>query len=58
VAKVGGDGKKDLLQTFDIKGSSVSKVFVNQDFTQFVTLDDAGILYILDELLPPTAGFK
>jgi len=58
IAKVGGDGKRDLLQTFDIKGSSVSKVFVNQDFSQFVTLDDAGILYILDELLPTMANIR
>jgi len=50
--KQGAEGKKELLQTFDVKGSLVSKVWVNPDFTQFVTVDDAGICYILDEYIP------
>jgi hypothetical protein len=28
--QVGNYGQKELLQTFDIKGSSVNKVFVNE----------------------------
>ena len=28
------------------------RVWVNPDFTQFVTVDDAGICYILDEYIP------
>ena len=52
LTKTGSGGQKELLQTFDIKGSSVNKVWVNKDFTQFVTVDDAGICYILDEYIP------
>jgi len=52
VTKQGGQGRKELLQTFDVKGSLVNKVWVNPDFTQFVTVDDAGICYILDEYIP------
>lgn len=51
----GSSVQKELLQTFDIKGSSVAgRVWVNKEFTQFVTVDDAGILYILDEYIPST----
>ena len=52
LTKTGSGGQKELLQTFDIKGSSVNKVWVNKDFTQFVAVDDAGICYILDEYIP------
>ena len=52
LTKTGSGGQKELLQTFDIKGSSVNKVWVNKEFTQFVTVDDAGICYILDEFIP------
>ena len=55
VTKTGSGGQKELLQTFEIKGSSVNKVWVNKDFTQFVTVDDAGICYILDEFIPSTS---
>ena len=54
LTKTGSGGQKELLQTFEIKGSSVNKVWVNKDFTQFVTVDDAGICYILDEFIPET----
>jgi len=47
--KFGRGRQKELLQTFDMKGTSADKVYVNQDFTEFVTVDDAGILYILNE---------
>ena len=52
LTKTGSFSQKELLQTFDIKGSSVNKVWINNDFTQFVTVDDAGICYILDEFIP------
>ena len=52
ITKTGSFAQKELLQTFDIKGSSVNRVWVNNEFTQFVTVDDAGICYILDEFLP------
>jgi len=52
IAKVGREDKKEHLQSFNIKGSAVNKVFVNEDFSQFVTVDDAGILYILEEFIP------
>ena len=52
ITKTGSFAQKELLQTFDIKGSSVNKVWVNKEFTQFVTVDDAGICYILDEFIP------
>ena len=46
------------MQTFDIKGFSVNKVWVNKEFTQFVTVDDAGICYILDEFIPSSYQFR
>eukprot|EP00090_Calanus_glacialis_P007925 TRINITY_DN16316_c0_g1_i1.p1 TRINITY_DN16316_c0_g1~~TRINITY_DN16316_c0_g1_i1.p1 ORF type:complete len:931 (+),score=202.36 TRINITY_DN16316_c0_g1_i1:124-2793(+) len=52
ITKTGSFAQKELLQTFDIKGSSVNRVWVNNEFTQFVTVDDAGICYILDEFIP------
>ena len=58
LTKTGAGGQKELLQTFDIKGSSVNKVWVNKDFTQFVTVDDAGICYILDEYIPSSYQFS
>ena len=58
LTKTGSGGQKELLQTFDIKGSSVNKVWVNKEFTQFVTVDDAGICYILDEFIPSSYQFR
>lgn len=58
ITKTGSFAQKELLQTFDIKGSSVNRVWVNDEFTQFVTVDDAGICYILDEFIPATQVFR
>ncbi|TRY73964.1 hypothetical protein TCAL_11343 [Tigriopus californicus] len=42
-----------LLQMFDIKGSSVSRIFPAKDFQKFATIDDSGIVYILEEIQEP-----
>jgi hypothetical protein len=39
---------------FSFTCKEIVPTFVFQEFTQFVTVDDAGILYILEELVPPT----
>jgi len=43
---------KDLLQVFEVRGTSASKIFASADFAKFVTVDDAGLLYILEEIVP------
>ena len=58
LSKSGSAGRHELLQTFDIQGSSVNRVWVNGEFSQFITVDDAGIYYILDELVPSSHVIK
>ncbi|XP_022249946.1 apoptotic protease-activating factor 1-like isoform X1 [Limulus polyphemus] len=36
-----------LLQTFEVRGSSLCYICPSPDFTVFITVDDAGVLYIL-----------
>ena len=48
--KTGQDDSKELLQIFDIRGSAVSKIHASEDFKKFVTIDNAGIVYILEEI--------
>ena len=46
-----GEGQaKELLQLFDIRGTCVTRIFASEDFKKFVTVDDAGIVYILQEV--------
>lgn len=52
VPKSGTNKTEELLQLFDIRGSSIRRIHVSSDFKRFVTIDDAGIPYILDEILP------
>ncbi|XP_072034460.1 apoptotic protease-activating factor 1-like [Amphiura filiformis] len=40
----------NILQTFHIRGSLVRLIHPNQDFTQFVTIDNAGQLYVLQRI--------
>jgi hypothetical protein len=40
------------MQLFDVKGSSVAKISASPDFKKFATLDDAGIVYMLKEIVP------
>ena len=39
-----------MLQLFDIRGTCVTRIFASEDFKKFVTVDDAGIVYILQEV--------
>ena len=49
--KIGGSpGQRDLLQTFHLKGSSAARIFAADDFKKFVTVDDAGLAYVLEEI--------
>ncbi len=52
MVKLGSAENKDLLQTFDIKGNSMSRIFASADFHKFVTVDDAGLAYVLEEIMP------
>ena len=48
--KIGHPQSKELLQLFDIRGTSVAKIQASKDFNKFVSIDDAGIVYILNEI--------
>ena len=48
--KTGEGQAKELLQLFDIRGTCVTRIFASRDFKKFVTIDDAGIVYILEEV--------
>ena len=48
--KIGHAESKELLQLFDIRGTSVAKIQASKDFNKFVSIDDAGIVYILNEI--------
>ena len=48
--KVGHKDSKELLQVFDIRGSAVTRIHASEDFKKFVTIDNAGIIYILEEI--------
>jgi len=51
VVKVGFSSvHKELLQVFELRGSSAARIYASQDFSKFVTIDDAGLLYILEEI--------
>ena len=50
ITKVGNGKTKELLQIFDIRGTTLSKIFASDNFKTFVTIDDAGIVYILNEI--------
>ncbi len=53
VMKVGPSPQnRELLQVFDIRGSSMSRIFASADFKRFVTVDDAGLAYVLEEIAP------
>ena len=43
---------KELLQVFDVRGSSMAKIFACANFRRFVTVDDAGLAYVLEEIMP------
>ena len=49
--KVGQDQHQELLQVFDIRGASLSKIDASANFDKFVTVDDAGIAYVLEEIV-------
>ena len=53
VTKTGSSACPELLQTFDIKGSSAVMVSASRDFRRFATIDDAGIPYVLEEIALP-----
>ena len=48
--KIGHAQSKELLQLFDIRGTSVARIQAFGDFKKFVSIDDAGIVYILQEI--------
>ena len=48
--KIGHKDSKELLQVFDIRGSAVTRIHASEDFKKFVTIDNAGIIYILEEI--------
>ena len=48
--KIGHAQSKELLQLFDIRGTSVARIQASGDFKKFVSIDDAGIVYILQEI--------
>ena len=49
--KVGNSSdQRELLQTFHLKGSSAARIFAGEDFKKFVTVDDAGLAYVLEEI--------
>ena len=50
IVKRGEGQAKELLQLFDIRGTCVTRIFASNDFKKFVTVDDAGIVYILQEV--------
>jgi hypothetical protein len=50
IKKEGHGQTKELLQLFDIRGTSVTRIHASKDFKKFVTIDDAGIVYILEEI--------
>ena len=50
IVKTGEGGAKELLQLFDIRGTCVTRIFASRDFKKFVTIDDAGIVYNLEEV--------
>ena len=41
---------KELLQTFDVRGRNMNVIVANKQFDKFATIDDAGIVYILEEI--------
>ena len=43
-------GRKERLQQFDLVGSQLSKICVSKEFETFVSVDDVGIPYILQEI--------
>ncbi|XP_029018925.1 apoptotic protease-activating factor 1 isoform X2 [Betta splendens] len=43
--------KGEALQTFYPKGSALKKIHVSSDFSTFVTIDNIGILYILQRVM-------
>lgn len=49
-SKVGKGQTKELLQIFDIRGTSVSRIYASKNFRKFVTIDDAGLVYVLQEV--------
>lgn len=46
--------KGEALQTFYPKGQALKKIHVSPDFCTFVTVDNIGILYILQKVTPET----
>ena len=50
IVKRGEGQAKELLQLFDIRGTCVTRIYASNDFKKFVTVDDAGIVYILQEV--------
>jgi hypothetical protein len=53
IVKVGPSSThKELLQAFELRGSSAAKIYASAEFSKFVTIDDAGLLYILEEIQP------
>ena len=42
-----------MFQVFEIRGGTMSKIIPSNDFKKFVTLDDAGSAYFLQEIENP-----
>lgn len=49
-SKIGRPHAEELLQVFDIRGTAMTRIQASDDFKKFVTIDDAGIVYILEEI--------
>jgi len=45
--KIGKQGKRELLNSFYFRGSFAKLVVSDPSFTQFVTVDNTGIFYLL-----------
>lgn len=43
--------KGEALQTFHPTGSALKRIHVSPDFSTFVTIDNIGILYVLQRLM-------
>lgn len=47
IGKVGPSGKRELLSCIKFVGSSAEKLFTNEQFTTFITIDNEGEVYFL-----------